>query len=182
MVCWSVGGDFAGGYCVGVSIVDADPNSFGRCYGGAVAASVARALGAGDVAKAERLVWHALVLAVAGAAVLLVIFFSEVKLFAFSGWRRRGAGAISFVRDAFIGGRRFSLVDRHGVGDLPGHGGNAVSCSGDDIQRADSDSFVWMLDSRLDGSARTGDQWRRDFCRRIGGNLVCAVIPQACEK
>ena len=29
----SVGEDFAGGYRVGVSIVDVNPNSFGWCYG-----------------------------------------------------------------------------------------------------------------------------------------------------
>ena len=53
----------------------------GGAMGGAVAASIARALGAGDVAKAERLVWHALVLAMAGAAVLLVIFLLGGKAF-----------------------------------------------------------------------------------------------------
>ena len=52
----------------------------GGAMGGAVAASIARAL-AGDVAKAERLVWHALVLAMAGAAVLLVIFLLGGKAF-----------------------------------------------------------------------------------------------------
>ena len=53
----------------------------GGAMGGAVAASIARALGAGDVAKAERLVWHALALALAGAAVLLALFLFGGKAF-----------------------------------------------------------------------------------------------------
>lgn len=46
----------------------------GGAMGGAVASAVARAMGAGDVDRAERLVWHALALAVAGAVTLLVAF------------------------------------------------------------------------------------------------------------
>ncbi len=46
----------------------------GGALGGAVASAIARALGAGDRQRAERLIWHALTLASAGAAVLLVTF------------------------------------------------------------------------------------------------------------
>ena len=53
----------------------------GGAMGGAVAASIARALGAGDIAKAERLVWHAMALAAAGAAVLLLIFLLAGQAF-----------------------------------------------------------------------------------------------------
>ncbi|MCB1693470.1 MAG: hypothetical protein KDI19_11955, partial [Pseudomonadales bacterium] len=54
----------------------------GGALGGAVASSIARALGAGNVPRAERLVWHALVLAAAGAGSLLVLFllFGETFL------------------------------------------------------------------------------------------------------
>ncbi len=46
----------------------------GGAMGGAVASAIARAMGAGDVDRAERLVWHALALAVAGALILLGLF------------------------------------------------------------------------------------------------------------
>lgn len=46
----------------------------GGAMGGAVAAAVARAMGAGDRIKGEQLIWHALVLAASGAAILLLIF------------------------------------------------------------------------------------------------------------
>jgi putative MATE family efflux protein len=46
----------------------------GGALGGAVASSISRAMGAGDVDRAERLIWHALATAAVGALVLLVIF------------------------------------------------------------------------------------------------------------
>ena len=42
--------------------------------GGAITSSIARSLGAGDAERASRLAWHALTLAVAGAALFLVVF------------------------------------------------------------------------------------------------------------
>lgn len=42
--------------------------------GGAVASAIARALGAGDLQRAETLIWHALALAAMGAVALLVVF------------------------------------------------------------------------------------------------------------
>ena len=53
----------------------------GGAMGGAVAASIARALGAGDQERAERLIWHALALAVAGAVILLVSYLLGGMLF-----------------------------------------------------------------------------------------------------
>ena len=53
----------------------------GGAMGGAVAAAVARALGAGDIFRAERLVWHALALAVMGGVGLLVIFLLGGRAF-----------------------------------------------------------------------------------------------------
>ncbi len=46
----------------------------GGAMGGAVASAVARALGAGDLQRAEQLIWHALALAVLGALLLLTLF------------------------------------------------------------------------------------------------------------
>jgi putative MATE family efflux protein len=53
----------------------------GGAMGGAVAAAIARALGAGDIVRAERLVWHALALAVMGGVGLLVIFLLGGRAF-----------------------------------------------------------------------------------------------------
>ena len=46
----------------------------GGAMGGAVASAIARALGAGDIHRAEQLVWHALALGAAGALALLLLF------------------------------------------------------------------------------------------------------------
>ena len=46
----------------------------GGAMGGAVASAIARALGAGDIHRAEQLIWHALALGVAGALALLLLF------------------------------------------------------------------------------------------------------------
>lgn len=78
----------------------------GGAMGGAVAAAIARALGAADPARAERLIWHALALAVAGALTLLILFvFFGAPFLRFMG----GAGdilsaAMSYSFVLFIGG------------------------------------------------------------------------------
>ena len=151
--------------------------------GGAVAASIARALGAGDVAKAERLVWHALVLAMAGAAVLLVIFL---------------LGGKAFLR--FLGGEGEVLAQSHSYAMLILAGGVFLWLIGtvSAIYRGMGEMqfpaavmifnaliqipFVWMLDFGLGGSACNGDQRCRYFSGHISSNLVRAVILQACEK
>ncbi|XOV82373.1 MAG: MATE family efflux transporter [bacterium] len=46
----------------------------GGATGGAVASAIARAAGSGDTAKAEKLIWHALAIAVMGAVLLLLLF------------------------------------------------------------------------------------------------------------
>lgn len=46
----------------------------GGALGGGVASSVARAVGAGDHERAERLVWHAIAYATAGAVLFLILF------------------------------------------------------------------------------------------------------------
>lgn len=45
-------------------------------FGGAVTSAIARALGAGDTDRAERLIWQALTMAFSGALVLLLIFLA----------------------------------------------------------------------------------------------------------
>ena len=49
--------------------------------GNAVSSAIASALGAGDKARAEQLMWHGLVLAVAGPAALLVAFLISGRFF-----------------------------------------------------------------------------------------------------
>ena len=46
----------------------------GGAMGGAVASAIARTVGAGDLARAEQLLWHALALGIAGALLLLALF------------------------------------------------------------------------------------------------------------
>lgn len=53
----------------------------GGAMGGAVAASIARALGAGDIERAENLILHAVILAVAGSFLLLVLFLTAGSSF-----------------------------------------------------------------------------------------------------
>lgn len=48
----------------------------GGALGGAVASAVARAMGAGNTARAEQLIWHALIVSVTGAALLLALFLA----------------------------------------------------------------------------------------------------------
>ena len=59
---------------LGVSAADADPDAIRRAMGGAVASAIARALGAGDLTRAENLIWHAIALAGAGSLLLLALF------------------------------------------------------------------------------------------------------------
>ena len=46
----------------------------GGAFGGAVGSAVARSLGSGDVARAEKLIWHAIFVAIVGAAVFFGLF------------------------------------------------------------------------------------------------------------
>ena len=58
----------------------------GGALGGSVASSIARALGAGNHERAERLIWHALAIAAIGAALILLLFiFLGEGLFRFLG-------------------------------------------------------------------------------------------------
>jgi MATE family, multidrug efflux pump len=78
----------------------------GGALGGAVASSVARALGAGDREKAQKLIWHALAIAALGSGLFLVLFLVFGRgLLAFLG----GTGGIleqsaSYCLVLFIGG------------------------------------------------------------------------------
>jgi len=68
----------------------------GGATGGAVASAIARAAGSGDTEKAEKLIWHALAVAVMGAVLLLVLFLL------FGNW---------FLR--FLGGQGEMLAQAH---------------------------------------------------------------------
>lgn len=70
----------------------------GGAFGGAVASSVARALGAGDRDRADALLWHVVVLAVGGALVFLAVYLAFGRDFlAFLG----GAGDVLDRADAY---------------------------------------------------------------------------------
>ena len=68
----------------------------GGAMGGAVASAIARALGAGDIHRAEQLIWHALALGAAGALALLLLF---------------GLGGEAFLR--LLGGNGDALAQAH---------------------------------------------------------------------
>lgn len=53
----------------------------GGAMGGAVAAAIARSLGAGDIERAEMLIWHTLALAALGALSFLTLFLLSGKWF-----------------------------------------------------------------------------------------------------
>jgi putative MATE family efflux protein len=78
----------------------------GGAMGGAVASAIARALGAGDLQRAETLIWHALALAAMGAVALLVVFLlagSEFLRF-LGGSGSVLAQALSYSYVLFFGG------------------------------------------------------------------------------
>ncbi|MFP6749833.1 MAG: MATE family efflux transporter [Alphaproteobacteria bacterium] len=74
--------------------------------GGAMAAAVARAVGAGQTRKAEDLGWHALLLALAGSALFaLAYLFFGPAFYAFLGGRGETlAAAIAYSDVALVGG------------------------------------------------------------------------------
>jgi putative MATE family efflux protein len=78
----------------------------GGAMGGAVASAIARSMGAGDVERAERLIWHALALALAGAIVFLVTFllFGERFLGFLGGSGRVLDASFSYCLVIFTGG------------------------------------------------------------------------------
>ncbi len=78
----------------------------GGAAGGAVTSSIARSLGAGDRARAAQLIWHALAIAVLGAAAFLLVFvFFGQDLLAFLGGRGDVLEqAVSYCMVLFVGG------------------------------------------------------------------------------
>lgn len=78
----------------------------GGAIGGAVASAVARALGAGNLSRAEQLIWHALVIVAGGAAAFLLIFlvFGAGFLEFLGGRDQVLAEAISYCLVLFCGG------------------------------------------------------------------------------
>ncbi|MEM7016095.1 MAG: MATE family efflux transporter [Pseudomonadota bacterium] len=78
----------------------------GGAMGGAVASSIARALGGGDVARAEQLVWHALALAGVGALLFLGVFllFGESFLSFLGGSGEVLSQSMAYCLVLFFGG------------------------------------------------------------------------------
>ena len=78
----------------------------GGAIGGAVASAVARALGAGNLPRAEQLIWHALAIVAGGAAAFLLIFlvFGAGFLEFLGGRDQVLAEAISYCLVLFCGG------------------------------------------------------------------------------
>lgn len=84
----------------------------GGAFGGAVASAVARALGAGDRARADALLWHVLVLAALGTLVFLAIFllFGERFLIFLGGRGEVLEAATTYALVLFGGGLSLWLV------------------------------------------------------------------------
>ena len=47
----------------------------GGALGGAISSAIARSMGANDIDKAEKLIWHSIVISVCGALTFLILFF-----------------------------------------------------------------------------------------------------------
>ena len=73
--------------------------------GGAIAAAVARAVGAGDIGRAEALAWHALVIALAAGALFTVLFliFGPAIYAALGGGGETLAAALAYSDIVFAG-------------------------------------------------------------------------------
>ena len=71
----------------------------GGALGGAINSSIARSLGGGDVARAQRLLWHAIIISASGAVLFLIIFFLTGRPFL-----------------AWLGGEGAVLEDSHSMG------------------------------------------------------------------
>ncbi len=59
----------------------------GGALGGAITSAIARSMGANDIDKAERLIWHSVVISLGGAFTFLLFFllFGEQLLFLLGG-------------------------------------------------------------------------------------------------
>lgn len=84
----------------------------GGAMGGAVSSAIARAVGAGDIPRAETLIWHALALALAFAGVLLLVFLlgGEAFLTFLGGKDEVLASALAYGGYLFAGGFFIWLV------------------------------------------------------------------------
>ena len=78
----------------------------GGALGGAITSAIARSMGANDIDKAERLIWHSIVISIGGAISFLILFllFGEELLFLLGG---RGAileESYAYCSLLFLGG------------------------------------------------------------------------------
>ncbi|MDG1839719.1 MAG: MATE family efflux transporter [Dehalococcoidia bacterium] len=84
----------------------------GGALGGAINSAIARSLGSGDVARAQKLLWHAILISVSGAVLFLVMFLLAGR--PFLAWLG-GEGqvleeSLLYARVVFIGGIAFWLA------------------------------------------------------------------------
>lgn len=78
----------------------------GGAIGGAITSAVARSIGAGDMERAEKLIWHALVVIGLGSGILLLVFllFGEPFLAFLGGKGEALADAVTYCQVLFGGG------------------------------------------------------------------------------
>ena len=78
----------------------------GGALGGAITSAIARSMGANDIDKAEKLIWHSIVISVGGALSFLVLFllFGEELLFLLGGRGEILKESYAYCSLLFLGG------------------------------------------------------------------------------
>jgi len=78
----------------------------GGALGGAITSAIARSMGANDIDKAERLIWHSIVISIGGAISFLILFllFGEKLLFLLGGRDAILEESYAYCSLLFLGG------------------------------------------------------------------------------
>ena len=78
----------------------------GGALGGAITSAISRSLGANDVDKAEKLIWHAIIISIGGAMIFLSFFvlFGESLLMLLGGKDEILNESLAYCRVLFYGG------------------------------------------------------------------------------
>ena len=122
----------------------------GGALGGAISASIARSLGAGQSDKAEQLIWHALLFALMGALIFLILFAlgGRELLVLLGGEAQLLELAADYCWILFLGGASVWLSS--GLSAVfRGMGLMGFSAMIMILGARDSDSVVWRLNFRL---------------------------------
>lgn len=140
----------------------------GGAMGGAVASAIAWAVGAGDINRAEQLIWHALALGVAGALLLLLLFGlgGHAFLRLLGGNSEVLAQVYAYTLLILLGG---VLIWNVGITTaiFRGMGSMQLPAAAMVSGCADSNPLVWLLNFRRVWPAQDGHHRRR----RIGTRL-----------